>query len=111
MKASVTQSTRQSELTEGGSCFFALYEEVPVVLARHPGHVSDRYDGRFVPGGPAARSGDCHVRGAQQVSGTVPDLDCLGPFRREGTQDMPPPDVAGDDKDETERYEQESPGA
>ncbi len=95
---------------EGGSCFFALHDEVPVVPARHPGHVSDRDDGRFVMCGPAARFGDCHVRGTQQVSGTVPDHGCLGPFRREGTQDTSPPDVAGGDKDETERYEQESAG-
>lgn len=95
-------------LAEGGSCFFALHKEVPVVLARHPGHVFDRDDGRFAVCGPLTRSGDCHVRRAQQVSGTIPDHGCLGPFRREGTQDTSSPDVAGGDKDETERYEQES---
>ncbi len=95
-------------LAEGGSRFFALHEGVPVVPARHPGHVSNRHDGRFAVRGPLTRSGDCHVGRAQQVSGTIPHHGCLGAFRREGTQNTSSPDVAGGDKDETERYEQES---
>lgn len=96
-------------LAEGGSCLFVLHE-VPVVLARHPGHVPDRDDGRVAACGPAACFGDGHVRRMQQASGTVPDHGRLGPFRREGAQDTSPPDVAGGDKDETECYEQESAG-
>jgi hypothetical protein len=47
-------------LTEGGSCLFALHEEVPVAPAGHPGHVPDRDDGRFAACGPATRFGDRH---------------------------------------------------
>jgi hypothetical protein len=44
------------------------------------------------------------------ASGTIPDHGRLGPSRREGAQETSPPDEAGGDKYETERYEQESAG-
>ncbi|MGA5137051.1 hypothetical protein [Streptomyces azureus] len=56
-------------LAEGGSCLFALHEEVPVAPAGHPGHVPDRDDGRFAACGPATHFGDRHVRTTQQVPG------------------------------------------